>query len=347
MMNPIRAFATQLSVIAALVAFGGAHATTTLQEVLAAASGLSGVVNADIDRRDAQASLERVEGDPLALRIERLQAQHAATLTTAQYNVALFEAYRDLADAYTGVLEAERGVVLAEASRALADRNLTVAQIRRDRGAGTDLDVRDARNDLEDSETSVSAARQGRRLALERLESLVGTVDLPLSPIERIPQRLALPSETEIEQALAASPQLLQATQGAELAAASLDVLDPSYAAQQQIDDAQVGLEQAQEGVREAERALRLQLRSLTDAVERSEDALEVARDALANARDRESLQADQLAAGRIAEIAFEQTQLATLQAENALQTARHDVLLAYLELQAQTGYALEGLNAF
>lgn len=320
---------------------------TTLEEVLSEARNLSGVVNADIDRRDAQATLERVNGDPLALRIETLQARHAARLTEVQYNVALYAAYRDLADAYTSALEAESGLQLAERSRALAERNLTVAQIRRDRGAATNLDVRDARNSLEDSETNLSAARQGVRLAMERLESLVGPVEQPLSPISRTPAGLALPDEAAINEALANSPTLLQATQGADLAAASLDVLDPIYAAQQQIDDARVRLEQANEGVREAERALRLQLRSLTDSVERSEAALTVARDALTNAEDREAIEADQLDAGRIAEITFEQTQLATLQAENALQTARHNVLLAYLELQAQTGYALEGLDAF
>ena len=337
---------TGLVALFVLLAAGSTQAVT-LQDILSEASGLSGVINADIDRRDAQATLARVNEDPLALRIETLQAQHAATLTAAQYEVAVYTAYRDLADAYTAALEAESGLALAESSLALAERNLQVAQIRRDRGAATDLDVRDARNSLEDSETNLSAAQQGVRLAMERLESLVGPVESPLEPVAIIPVGLALPDEAAVEEALQQSPTLLQATQGAELAAASLDVLDPSYAAQQQIDDARVRLEQANEGVREAERALRLQLRSLTDAIERSEAGLAVARDALTNARDREAIEADQLEAGRIAAITFEQTQLATQQAQNALQTAQHDLLLAYLELQAQTGYALEGLNAF
>ena len=72
-----------------------------------------------------------------------------------------------------------------------------------------------------------------------------------------------------------------------------------------------------------------------------------MARDALANARERDEVDRSRLEAGLIAEIAYDQTRLATARAEASVMQAEHDLLLALLRLQADTGVPLEGLDAF
>jgi outer membrane protein TolC len=179
--------------------------------------------------------------------------------------------------------------------------------------------------------------------------NLEGLIVLQVSGLEPIPDNLlvALPALEMVLANLDKLPTLLQANQGIELAALGVDLLDPSYASQQQIDNAKVQLEQARTQGGEARRALELQARSLYNTAKTASETLSIRQDALNNALERQAVEKQRLDAGLIADIQFKQTQLATKQAELAALQARHAYLNALLALQAGTMTPLEGLYGF
>ena len=343
-MNPHRIAIALL--LPLLLAFGAARAVT-LPEALATAEERTGVVTARLNADDARRTLERTEADPLALRPDLVEARQAAELGAAEERIARFDAYVEIAEAYVQVLQLERRTVIAEEGVALSRRGLDIAQLRRERGGATDLDVRDASNELADAESGLASARQGLALARSSFRSLTGLSATDLEPVPDELLAVDAPDLDALRERMDASPTLLQARQGLELARVGRELLDPAYAARTQIETAELRVEQAQEGVTEARRGLRLQLRSLLDTVASAREAVEVARDALANARERQEVERSRLEAGLIAEIAFERTRLATLQARLAVMTAEHDLLLALLRLQARSGVPVEGLDDF
>ena len=308
----------------------------TLAEALAAADSRTDVINARLAQEDAQVALERTLIDPLALRLERTQAEQRSSLTRAELTQARYQAQADISAAYTQLIEAQARLELAALARTIAQQTLGITDIRFSKGSATELDVQEAQNSLEDADTNLRAAQQGAALARSSLASLVPQAfgeALPLAP-----QSLTeLPPLDEVRTALATLPTLLQVEQGAQLAAINLDLLDPSYASQSQLEAAQLQAEQGSESLRETRRALGIQAQSLYNAATSAAETLQIRRDALANAQEREALEQRRLEAGLIADIAYKQAQLTTQQAEIAALEAEHGYLNALLELQAGT----------
>lgn len=336
--------------IVALLGIGNAPAyAQTLEEALAVADTLSGVVTAQLELGDARREAERTEADPLALRIDRLQADQAYVLAQARVRGATFDAYVDVAEAYLQAVVADKQVGLARVAADLSERALDIANIRLERGAATDLDVRDAVTALDDARATLATAEQGAALARASLVSLIGgDIDaLALTEPDLSTWWTDLPDEEVLVAQLDAAPTLLGAVQGLELATVALDLLDPSYAPARQIDGAEAQRARAEEGVREARRGLALLVRSLLDRVASAREAWTVAEQALADAEERERVERSRLDAGLISDIAFQQSVLATMQARTAATQARNDVILALLRLQADSGIGLEGLDAF
>ncbi len=337
-----------LAVVAVAAVTPVAHARTLdLETALAQAERTSAVVTARLDAEDAERDATRTDLDPLALRMDRLQAEQTAVRTRAAADRARFEAYRDVANAYVQALQASAQRELAEAGLALAERGVAIARLRFERGGATELEVRDAENERAEAANGAAAARQGEALALRSLRSLIG---LDAGELEPVPDRLlatTVPAEEELVERLDASGPLLQALHGVEAARVGLELLDPSYAPAAQIERTELQLEQAREGAREARRGLELQLRSLIDRIDAARDGVAQSRETLEAARDREAIERRRLDAGLIAEVQFDQTVLNTLQAELGAMQARHDLLAALFELQAQTGIAIEGIDAF
>lgn len=333
-------------VLVLLLAAGQVRATG-LEEALARAELRSGVISARLVLGDAERALERTEADPTALRLDLLQAGQAVELARAELRAARFQAYLDIADAYTGVRQAAAQRALAEDAVALAERALEIARIRLERGAGTELDVRDAETDLAGARGDLAAARQGEALARRSFASLTALDADALDPVPAELAATATPDEDALLARLGGAPALLRARQGRELASVARDLLDPAYAPARDIEAAELRVAQAEEGLQEARRGLSLQLRSRIDRIAAARDALDVARDALANARERDAVDRSRLEAGLIAEIAYDQTRLATARAELSAMQAEHALVLALLGLQADTGVAVEGLDAF
>lgn len=337
------------SAAALLLAFSGlAHAQAPgLEEALARADERTAVVQARLERADAERIRQRTEADPLALRAEQLQAQQDEELAAAELRAARFDSYLEIAEAYGNARLAEERVQLAERARTLAERSLEIAELRRERGGATDLEVREAANELADAEQNLDAARQGRALARANLESLTGLEAAELQPLSPRLLEAELPAMSDLIEQLDGHPSLLAARHGVELAKVSRDLLDPSYAPRNQIEQAELRLEQAQEGLTEARRGLRLQLQGLHDEARAAAERARVAREALANSERREELERQRLDAGLIAEIDFEQTRLATMQARLSAREAEHDYLLALFRLQAQSAVPIDGFHGF
>lgn len=321
----------------------GAQAQT-LPEALGAADNRTDVINAQLAYTDATIALSRTQADPLALRLEQTQAQQRATLSSAQLTQARYQAQVDITSAYTQLLEAQAQTNLAQQARDLSVQALDIARIRFDKGSATALDVQEAENSLEDAENTLMIASQGLALAKNNLESLIG---MPVDAAQPVPEVLLseLPPLEQVLANLGNLPTLVQVKNGADLAQLGYELLDPSYASQSQIDNAQLQASQAQESAKEAQRGLEIQARSLYNNAQSARETLVIRQSALDNALEREALEKQRLDAGLIAEINFKQTQLATQQARIGALQARHAYLNALLTLQAGTMTPLDGLN--
>lgn len=334
-------------VLSALLIAGAPVQAADLAEALARAEDRTGVVTGALELEDARRRLESTEADPSTLRLDRLQAEHALELADAALRTARYRAYAEIAAAYLRVLEASSGRDFAEDGAGLSERAVDIATIRLERGAGTQLDLRDAETDLASALNDLAAAGQGLALAKRSFESLTGLPGEGLAPVPDGLLATEVPDEALLAARLADSPTLLRASHGVELARAALDLLDPAYAPARDIESAELAHARAGEGLAEARRGVELQLRTLLNRVEAARDAASVAHDALANARERDAIERARLDAGLIAEIAYDQTRLATRRAELAAMQADHEVLLALFDLQAGAGVAIEGLDAF
>lgn len=337
----------RLVVTLAMLLLAASSLAQSLPEALARTEDRSPVVNARLDLDDARSTETRTSADPTALRLDQVQAAQGVALAEAELRAARYAAYEEIANAYLQVLEAAAQANLASEAVALSEQALEIAQIRRDRGAATDLDVRDAENDLASSRSDLSEATKGANLARDAFTSLVG---LPTDELAAVPDALLdvpAPTLETISARLEEGSNLLRAVHGVELARVARDLLDPSYAAQRDIDAADLQVAQAETNLAEARRGLTLNVQSLLDAVDRAQDALAVATQALDNARERDDVDASRLAAGLIADVTYQRTRLARLQAEISVLQARHGVLRSLFALQQGSGVGVEGLDAF
>ncbi len=307
-----------------------------LQDILQRVSQRTNVITAQLELSDSQVSLSRVQADPLAIKPDIIQAQHRSAMAQADYTQTLYETQSELVKAYTDALEAEAQRNLASQALGLSQQGLRIAQIRFDRGGATQLDVKDAENDLAGAQQNFEFAEEGMRLSNSNLSSLLGVPNYALQPISS-DISLPLPTLDQVKAALENHPTLLQVKQGAEMAQIGLDLLDPSYSSRKQIDDAKLQLGRAQEGVGEARRGLGIQAQSLLNLAQNAFNSRSVELDGLRNAQERLSLEKQRLDSGLIPEITYNQTQLSTSQAQIAYMQAQHSYLNALLNLQAGT----------
>jgi len=316
----------------------------SLDALLATVDGRVGVVTTDLDLAEAVRALERAEADPLALRLDLTRARQAVALAEAEARAARLDALTEVAGAWARVRETELQVALAAAARDLSARAVDIARLRAERGSATRLDVDEAVTNLEDAEKNLAAARDGLALARADLAGLTGHEGpVDLAPLARERLERPLPDDAVFEAALDGLPTLLRITHAVELAGIGVDLLDPSFAARAQIDQARTQLAQAEAGAAEARRGLTLRTRALLNAVVTARETDRIARDALAQAREREAIELRRFDAGLIAEIALEQARLTTRQAELRAVQAEHGLMLALLDLQAGTLVPLEG----
>lgn len=319
-------------------------AALNFEEALLAAPGRPDAVSAQLTLINAESSNIRTEADPLALRIDRLQASQAVELARVELETARLTAVADLAEAYGSVLAGREQLELARQGLELAQRGLEITQIRVANGSATELDLRDAQVSADEAAALSATAGSGLRLAVSNLEGMIGQ-EVDPAALEPIRDDMLPPLPT-IEATLAAAarlPQLLQVEHGLELAEAGVAMLDPSYASEAQIEDARTQLETTQQLAGEARRGLMLSARNLHLQAQDALARLEVEEDAYVNAAERHEFERQRLEGGLISEIAFQQSGLQLRQAELALLQAENDAMVALLKLSAGTLVPLDG----
>ncbi|MBK6422573.1 MAG: TolC family protein [Gemmatimonadetes bacterium] len=103
-----------------------------------------------------------------------LQARSSRDVARAIRSDLERAALRDVTEAYDGYETARAAVTLAEDGAAVAQENYRVQQARYQAGATTVLDLITAQNDLSDAEAELVQSRYSARLALARLEAILG-----------------------------------------------------------------------------------------------------------------------------------------------------------------------------
>jgi outer membrane protein TolC len=346
--DPRRPLRPALLALIVLLGVSGHAAAQPLDAFLARAAESVGVVTAELERDDARRALALVESDPLALKLELVQARQRAELAEAEAEQALLEAYRDVAAAWARVREAELQVALAAAARDLSARSLEIAQLRLERGSATVLDVQTASTDLLDAERNLQSAVDGAALARADLEGVTGLAADATEAIDRARLTgLDVPEGDELLGAVLRVPTVLRLQHAVELTGVAASLLDPSFASRRQIEEARLQQDQAAAGEREARRGLTLRARSLSNALASALEGDRIAQEALSHAREREEVERRRLEAGLIAEIAFEGVRLQTKQAELRAVQAEHAVIEAVLALQAGAISPVAGWHGF
>ncbi len=318
-----------------------------LEEALQAAASRPDAINARLELLTYQNDRLRVDGDPLALKLDRVKADQAVRLGRATLHQAIADGLVDIAGAYTRALEARAQSQLADEAVALSRTGFRIAEIRRDNGTGTVLDVQDAQVSLEAAQQDAVAAHDGLAIALDDLQGMTAT-DVTAAELVDVPDAylVEVPALAQVTATLEGHPRLLQARQGLELARLGVEMLDPSYASAAQIESAKTQLLTTEQLVDEAARGFSLQARNLVNQAERAAKAYAIEVSNLANARQRLAFQQERLANGLISQLQFDQARLSTQQAELAALRARDAALRSLLALQAGTLVPLDGPTA-
>ncbi len=332
------------TLVGILLVLAPAAVALDLPEALSRASARPAAITARLELINTESTLARTAGDPLALRPDLLQAEHAANLATVQLRQAELDALVDIASAYTALLEAREQVSLANAGVELATTGVNIAQIRVANGSATSLDLREAEVSLENALAMLSAAQNGLSIATGNLEGMIGSSVAPVDLDHVAPSLLGgVPPLDEVLLAAARTPELMQVEQGLELATLALEVLDPSYAAPASIEHARTQLDTTEQLVGEARRGFDLQARNLHLQAVNALRMLEVEREVHANASERVSIASERLEAGIIARIEFDSISIEGMTASLELMKAENAYLLALLRLSAGTLVDLPG----
>ena len=312
-----------------------AQAPLTFDDVAALAVETAvGVRGAELDVTGAERDLARVVADPTTLRVARLQAEHALARARADLHAAEAAARDAAATAYTDALAADDALAIAEAARAIAATALEATQIRFDAGAATALDVERAENDLQSTERDVVDATATRRLAYDRLASLL-ELDEPITALEAAPEpEPVAPLDTYLSD-LERNANLLAAEQGVELAEAQLAAIDnPLSSAPADIAAARDRLDTAQLQRDEQRRSLTLLARQAHNAALAAEARLRGAEASASAARDDLAVQGVRFEAGSISSLALAQAEQQERSQAANLAAARHALAAALRQVE-------------
>ena len=308
-------------------------APISLDTALALASELdAGVISARADLAAAERDLTRTSADPLALRLTKVQAEHALQNAQAALESALSSSRATLTNAYLVALEADQTLAVAEQAEAIAAIALEATEIRFNAGAATQLDLERARNDFGATQRDTDDAQQARALAYSELASLVGLPPEELT-LELLTVAPELPELDRLLARLEENRQWRLTLQAVELAELRLAAVDNAFSARADVEAARDALDSAQVRLRETRRSLELTMRQSHNSVLAAQGRLLSATASAATARDTLGAQALRYDAGSISRLEFERSRLDAARADAQYQMARHALLRALLQL--------------
>jgi hypothetical protein len=305
---------------------------------LEAALTLAPDVDADVisgrtDVASAQRDLDRVTNDPLALRLEQLQAQQELASTQDSLNAALLANRLDVTDKFFAALEADEALANAQKQQQIATATLEAQQIRFEAGAITQIDLSNAQNDAVEAERAVRDAQNSRNLAYSQLASVIGRSVTALTPYEAEPPQLA-PLEQIQNDAQTQNTQLKSLQRSVELAQTQLEITDNAFSSRSEIDNARDTLADAELTLSDYQSSLGLTIESSYNSVLAAQASYENALETARTSDDDLAAQQTRLDAGSISPISYQQSELTHAQNVAALNTAKHELFLAHIRLE-------------
>ena len=305
----------------------------SLADVLERAPQLDAdVITARSELAAAERELRRVTGDPLALRLARLEAQQRVAGERADLASARSGAEREAAGLYFGALEADDALTLARTRLGIARTAARAAQIRFEAGQIGALERTRAQNDLSAAEREVTSAEQERTFAYGELASLLGReVDLDLlAPFAPPP----IPPFEEVAARLGENAALGRAEQAVELARLRLELTDSAYSPRRDVEAAEDALRSAQTQRRELRRSLDLSVRGAYNAALAARDAYQNAQAALRSAEDEFEAQELRFEAGDVSRLTLAESERNVAESAAASRRAQYALAEAVTQLE-------------
>jgi outer membrane protein, heavy metal efflux system len=306
----------------------------TLEQALSLAPNLDAdVISARTDVAAAERDLQRVSSDPLALRLEKLEAEQTLASEQDSLDAALVANRLDVTDKFFAALEADETLANALKQQQIATATLEAQQIRFEAGAITQIDLSNAQNDAVEAERAVRDAQNTRNLAYSQLGSVVGQSVTALTPYEAEAPQLA-PLEQIQSEATTKNTQLKSLQRNVELARTQLEITDNAFSSRSQIDSAKDTLADAELTLSDYQSSLGLTIESSYNSVLAAQASYENALESFRTSGDDLTAQKTRLDAGSISPIAYQQSELSHAQNQAALNTAKHQLFLAHIRLE-------------
>jgi outer membrane protein len=270
----------------------------------------------------ASRGLTRVQADPLALRVNQLQAEQAVSSAQLALKTAQLKAQNTAADAFAAAREADSNVTLAEHKLDIAQTELEANNARIKAGAATNLDVERAQNALDGAERDLAAAKQSRTLAYANLASLLA---LPNSfTLEGTVSMGAVPDLATLLANLETNNLVTQARQSLELAQAQLAAIDNAFTARSEVELARDEVARAEKQAQEARRSVEITVQQSYNGVLVAQSRVQSAEAAFTTAQADLEAQQTRFDAGSISLLDLKQSQLALADSESQLEQANH-----------------------
>jgi outer membrane protein TolC len=291
------------------------------------------LVTATADLQSSQRDLTRIKADPLALRLDTLQAEQAVAAAQAKLVSTQTATKIALANAYTAALEADESLQLAQKQQTISSQTLEAQNIRLQAGAVTQIDVDKANNDYQAALRTTADAEASRALAYAQLSSLVGQSAASLEPLSN--ELLDLPNLEDIKaRAKIQNAQILASSRNVELLSTQLAAIDNAFSARSAIEAARDTLNNAQISFAESQRTLDLNVQNSYNSVLSAKAGYESALANYATSQADLNAQKTRLDAGSISPLSFAQSELSFQTTTSSLNSAKHRFYLSLLRLE-------------
>ncbi len=291
------------------------------------------LLSARSELESAQRDLRRIQADPLALRLETLQAEQGVAAAQAALTATEVSTRTELASAYSTALEADESLTIAQKQEAIALQTLEAQKIRLDAGAVTQIDVDKANNDYQAALRDRADAEASRSLAYAQVSSLLGQTVTSLEPLGD--DLLSLPNLDEVKtRAQSQNAQLLATSRNVELLKTRLAAIDNAFSSRSEIEAARDNLDNAQISYSESLRTLDLNIQNSYNSVLSAQARYESAVANYSTAQADLNAQKTRLDAGSISPLSFAQSELSFQTTVSSLNSARHAFYLSLLRLE-------------
>ena len=291
------------------------------------------LISARSELESAKRDLSRIQADPLALRLDTLQAEQALAAAQASLGSTEVSTRIDLASADTAALEADESLGIAQKQEAIARQTLEAQKIRFSAGAVTQIDVDKANNDYQAALRDRADAEASRSLAYAQVSSLLGQPVSMLEPLNN--DLLTVPNLEEVQtRAKGQNAQLLAASRNVALLETRLAAVDNAFSSRSEIEAARDSLENAHINYAESLRTLDLNVQNSYNSVLSAQARYESAAANYATALADLNAQKTRLDAGSISPLSYAQSELSFQTTAASLNSAKHAFYLSLLRLE-------------